>query len=332
MSGGEFGQRHDGRTGARPGQFSRRALVGVSAVGVSVLLSGCVPLGGTIDAEPEPIPPWLTVVATTPVLGDIVRSVAGSRVDVRTMMPPSADPRRFVPGPAAGDVFVEADLIVRHGMGLEPGLEGLLAAARDIPIVIATEAIPAESIITTPAGTPDPYIWHDPTLLPFVVTRILRALHNRDDNRRHGAAWDTNSVTYLNQIAVADAYLRRRLDRVPVERRILATANATYGYLGRRYGFETVALLNDAIPFATEVDADRFANALIARKPTVVFPDASVPVMPVQAAILWAGATIPIIPIAGLLYGSGLGLGNTYEGHYLGMIRRNADRIVAALA
>ncbi len=313
------------------GRFSRRALVVASALGATTLLSGCVSLGGGEDADPEPVLPWLTVVATTSVLGDIVRSVAGSRVAVRTMMPPSADPRRFVPGPNAGDVFVDADLIVRHGMGLEPGLEGLLAAAGGIPIVTATEAIPAESIITTAAGAPDPYVWHDLTLLPFVVTRILQALQDRDDNPRHRTAWATNSVIYLDQIAVADAYLRRRLEPIPAERRILATANATFGYFGRRYGFETLALLDDAIPFATQIDAERFAAALVARTPTVVFPDASVSVTPVQAAILRAGATIPFIPLGGLLYGSGLGLGNTYEGRYLGMIRRNADRIVAAL-
>ena len=207
----------------------------------------------------------------------------------------------------------------------------MLVAAGDIPIVTATEAIPAESIITAPAGTPDPYVWHDPALLPYIVTRILQALKERDDNQRHQTAWDTNSVAYLDQIAVADAYLQRRLDRIPAERRVLATANATFDYFGRRYGFETLALLDDSIPVATGPDADRFADELVARRPTVVFPDASVPIMPVQAAILRAGASVPIIPLAGLLFGAGLGPGNTYEGRYLGVIRRNADRIVAAL-
>ena len=318
----------------RPDQsrrLDRRVLIAASAVGATSLLSGCVPTGGSEDDAAGIVPPWLTVVATTPILGDIVRSVGGSRVDVRTMMPPSADPRRFVPDPSTGDVFVDADLIVRHGLGLEPGLDGLLAAAGDIPVVTATEAIPAESIITTAGGNPDPYVWQDPTLMPWLVSRVLQALLDQDANEVHQTAWDTNSVTYLNQIKSADAYVERRLESVPAERRILATANATFAYFGRRYGFETLALLDDTIPFATDPVVERFASGLLASQPPVVFPDASVPLDPVQAAILRAGASAPIIPLAGRLYGAGLGLGDTYAGRYLGMVRQNADRIVAAL-
>lgn len=310
---------------------TRRVLIAATAVGASSLLTGCVLSGGSEDVAVRPVPPWLTIVATTPILGDIVRSVGGSRVEVRTMMPPAADPRRFVPGPTAGDVLVDADLIVRHGLGLEPALEGLLAAAGDIPVVTATEAVPVQSIITTVAGAPDPYVWHDPTLMPWLVSQVLQALLDRDDDPLHRTAWSTNSVVYLNQIALADAYVERRLGRVPTERRILANASATFGYFGRRYGFETVALLNCTIPFATEPDIERFAGELLASRPPVVFPDASVSLDPVQAAILRAGASAPIIRLGGLLYGSGLGLGDTYAGRYLGMMRQNADRIVAAL-
>jgi len=315
----------------RTRRFTRRVLVAATTTGAAALLSSCVPLGGSEDDAAGPLLPWLTVVATTPILGDVVRAVGGSRVEVRPMMPPSADPHRFIPDPSTGDVFVDADLIVRHGMGLESGLEGLLAAAGDIPVVTATETIPAESIITTAGGPPDPYVWHDPTLMPWLVSRVLQALLDRDDNEVHRAAWDTNSVTYLNQIALADAYLERRLGRVPNERRILATADATFTYFGRRYGFGTLSLMDGTIPFATEPDIERFAGELLASQPPVVFPDACVSPTPVQAAILRAGGSAPIIPLAGLLYGSGLGLNNTYAGRYLGMIRQNADRIVVAL-
>ncbi len=315
----------------RTRRFTRRVLVAATTTGAAALLSSCVPLGGSEDDAAGPLLPWLTVVATTPILGDVVRAVGGSRVEVRPMMPPSADPRRFVPDQSTGDVFVDADLIVRHGMGLESGLEGLLAAAGDIPVVTATESIPAGSIITTAAGNPDPYVWHDPKLMPWLVSRVLQALLDRDDDEVHRTAWDTNSVTYLDQIALADAYVERRLGKVPVERRILATADATFTYFSRRYGFETLPLMNDTIPFATEPDIDRFAGELLESRPPVVFPDASVPLDPVQAAILRVGASVPIIPLAGLLYGSGLGLGNTYASRYLGVIRQNADRIVAAL-
>lgn len=318
----------------RAGRVTRRALVAGSALGAAALLSGCVPLGGGTETEPEsePVLPWRTVVATTPILADIVRSVGGSRVAVRTMMPPSADPHRFVPGPSAGDAFVDADLIVRHGMGLEAGLDGLLALAGDVPVITATELIPPEMLIPGAGAMPDPYVWHDPAMLPWLVERVRRALSEVDDDPVHRTAWDTHSVAYLAQIALADAYVTRRLDRVPAVRRLLAVPNATFAYFDRRYGFASIGLLGDTVSYPTDALIDRFAGLLVERRPPVVFIDASVSPVALQSAVLRAAATVPVIPVAGQLYGVGLGQGNTYQGRYLGMIRRNADRIVAALA
>lgn len=315
----------------RAGRITRRALLTGSAVGAAALLSGCVELGGGREAEPEPILPWLTVVATTPVLAAIVRAVGGSRVDVRSMMPPSADPRRFIPRETGGDVFVDADLIVRHGLGLEAGLEGLLAAVGDVPVVSATEAIPAEMLITSAAGLPDPYVWHDPTMLPWLVARVHRGLVEVDDDPVHRAAWDTHSVVFLAQIAQADAYIVRRLDRVPAERRLLAVPNATFAYFDRRFAFASIGLLDDTILFATNAVIDGFAGLLVERRPATAFLDASISPVALQTAVLRAAAEAPLVPIGGQLYGVGLGRADTYQGRYLGMIRRNADRIVATL-
>lgn len=314
------------------GRLTRRSLMITSAFGATALLSGCVPLGGPADTEPEPVLPWLTVVATTPVLADMVHLIGGSRVEVRTMMPPSADPRRFIPAPLAGDVFVEADLIVQHGLGLEPGLQSLLdAGAGSAPLVVATESIPPDQLMTRPSGQPDAYVWHDPTLVPWIVTRLLRALTDVDDDAGHRTAYDRNSVTFLDQVALADAYLGRRLALVPADRRRLVTANDTFAYLGRRYGFETLGLVTDEIAFPTDKDVESFATRLVANRPVAAFLDASASPSAMQRAILRAGASEPLVPIGGMLYGAGLGPENTYEGRYLGMVRRNADRIVAAL-
>jgi ABC-type Zn uptake system ZnuABC Zn-binding protein ZnuA len=313
-------------------RLTRRTLAIGSALGAASLLSACVSLGGSTTRELAAAVPWLTVVTSTPVLADIVRAIGGSRVDVRTMMPALADPHRFVPGPQAGDIFVDADLLVQHGLGLEPGLQSLLdAGANGAPLVVATEAIPPDQLITRPAGASDPYVWHDPTLMPWVVSRLLRALKDADQDLVHRTAYDTNSVTFLNQIAHADAYLDRRLTLVPGHRRLLATADDTFAYLGRRYGLETIALLTDDVAFPTERDIERFASLLLDRQPVAAFIDASLSPTAMQAAILRAAASGPLVPIGGVLYGAGLGQGDTVQGRYLGLLRRNADRIVAAL-
>ncbi len=314
--------------------LTRRALLGATGFGVAAAVSGCgFRLPGP-ERDSEPLEPWLTVVGTTALLGDLVRSLAGSRVTVRTMMPPAADPRRFVPGPTAGNVFVGADLVVRHGKGLESGLEGLLAAASDegIPVITATEDIPSDQVPVLPGGAPDPYLWHDPAAWPWVVSRVHRALLDADDHPLHRRVYDTNATRYLGAVGQLDAYASRILATVPDDRRLLVTPDATFGWLGRRFGFETIALLDDATPYPSDGLVGQFADRLMQRQPVAVFLDAGHDPLPVRLALQRAADRGVDLSTGPLLYGSGLALGGQYAGRYLGMVRQNVDRITRALA
>ncbi|HEV2529944.1 MAG TPA: zinc ABC transporter substrate-binding protein [Thermomicrobiales bacterium] len=313
--------------------MTRRALLGAAGFGVAATLSGCgVRLPGP-ERNPRPPGPWLTVVATTPILGDLVRSLAGSRVTVRTMMPPTADPLRFIPGPSASDVLVDADLVIQHGMGLEPGLAGLIEAAvgEGIPVVTATEDLPAGAAPLTVSGAPDPYIWHDPASWPWVVSRVHRALLDHDDDELHRRIYDSNATQYLGAVGRLDAYATRILGTVPQERRLLVTADATFGWLGRRFGFETIALVDPSIPYPDDALIGRFADTLIQRRPATAFPDAAHDPLALRVAVERAAGASVDVPVGPLLYGSGLALGGEYAGRYLGMVRQNVDRIALAL-
>ena len=313
---------------------TRRALLGAAGFGVAAALSGCgLPLPGP-ERDPDPLAPWLTVVATTPVLGDLVRSLGGARVAVRTMMPATADPRRFMPGPTAGNVLVDVDLVVRHGMGLEAGLEGLLAAAstEGLPVITATEDLPPASAPLTASGAADPYIWHDPASWPWVVSRVHRALLDMEGDELHGRIYNTNATRYLAAVGELDAYATRVLATVPDGRRLLVTPDATFGWLGRRFGFETITLLDDTTAYPDDALIGRFATALTQRQPAAIFADASHDPLPLQVALARASERGVDIALGPLLYGGGLALGGQYAGRYLGVIRQNVDRIARLLA
>ena len=315
--------------------LSRRRLLGGLALAPALALTGCGGTASTQSQRPtvvEPPNPWLVVVATTPLLGDLVRSIGGDRIEVRTMMPASADPHRFQPGPDDGDVFLDADLIVRFGYDLEPGLNGLLDAAKDITTVTAAEQVPDSALIRDANGAVDPHVWHDPTLWPPVVAQVAQALTDRDHDPAHRQALATRSTTYLNLVGAADAYVQRIAGRIPAERRLLATPRQSFAYFARRYGFENIGIVGpNAVAMPLQADADRFASMLVQRRPMAVFPDVSTPMDALDAAVIQASAQAPVIPIGKMLYGVGMGPDGSYSGSYLGLIRENVNRMLLAL-
>ncbi|HZY43290.1 MAG TPA: zinc ABC transporter substrate-binding protein, partial [Anaerolineae bacterium] len=64
----------------------------------------------------------LRVVATTTIVGDITRQIAGDQIDVITLLAPGIDPHDYEPVPIDLQVISQAKLILANGAGLEPWL------------------------------------------------------------------------------------------------------------------------------------------------------------------------------------------------------------------
>jgi hypothetical protein len=69
------------------------------------------------------------VVATTSIVGDVVRQIGGEGVQVTVLLPVGADPHAFEPSPQDVARVAEADVIFAVGAGLEVFLEPLLKNA-----------------------------------------------------------------------------------------------------------------------------------------------------------------------------------------------------------
>ena len=66
------------------------------------------------------------MVVTTPVLGSLVRDLAGDAARVTVVMPDGADPHEFQPSARDVAELAGADLVVENGLKLEEGLEDSL--------------------------------------------------------------------------------------------------------------------------------------------------------------------------------------------------------------
>jgi len=304
----------------------RRALL-LAMLGVGVC-------AGALGAA-TPVPAKrLKVVATTGMLGDAVREIAGERVAATALMGPGVDPHTYRQTRSDVSRLTRADLVLYHGLNLEAQLEKLLQdIGRRKPVVALAQAIPQERLLRDeehPAYF-DPHVWMDPALWRFVVEAARDALVQADPPGR--SAYEAGTSRYLGELSALEQRCKALLDRVPPQSRVLVTAHDAFRYFGRANGYEVLGIQG----VSTESEAglrrvEELVDTLVTRRITAVFVETSVPEQNVRALIEGAGARGHRVAIGGELYSDAMGAPGTREGTYLGMIEHNATTIAQALA
>lgn len=245
-------------------------LVGLLALGA---IAGCA---GSSSSEAGPSGPARPkVIATTPIVADLVTMVAGDEVEVSTLIPPGADPHDFEPSAAeAARLRRGAALIVANGLGLEEMLTPIIDAAESdgTPVLSLGERLDplpmgahgdshghdddhAHDHGDEPAtaGTPttgadaalDPHVWLDPdrwaraaALVADELTIVLP-----DAGADAHTRWRENAATFARQVNDAAAEVTALLAPVPPTRRILVTNHDALGYFADRFGFTVEGVL-----------------------------------------------------------------------------------------
>ena len=115
--------------------------VWAAAVATLLVLGACGDGADEGDVEPEETTPTaaevdagpaeLLVVATTTILGDLVKGIVGDDATVTVLLPVGADPHDYQPSSRDGVTIREADLVVANGLGLEESLISVLEAAHE---------------------------------------------------------------------------------------------------------------------------------------------------------------------------------------------------------
>ena len=198
-------------------------------VSAATLLGACSsPDGG--DGRP-------TIVATTTILGDLVREIVGDTARVETLMPPGADPHDYEPSAAQAAKMRRAALIVENGLGLEQRLQPAIdAAARDgVPVLVVGDHVDPVPLSDDP-DVIDPHVWLDPERMSLaadvVEAEVLRVVGPDAD----ASAIRANADRYRRAAVTADAEVRQLLASIPAPDRILITNHDALGYFARRYG------------------------------------------------------------------------------------------------
>lgn len=306
----------------------------------SLVLSGAlVAMGAFVGAcgEGPRAPGALRIVATTAILGEFAREVAGPDATVATLMPPGADPHSYeAPTQAARDVAA-ADVIVVNGYHLEGGLLNVIAANRrsSSRVIVGADGIPAlamsvhEAEGRAPRGLPasataegDPHLWLDPDLAAKYVERIAGGLAEADPE--HAAGYRQRGEALATRLRVLRVELANTLAPIPPDQRRIVVFHDAFAYFARAFDFQLAAGVlpeqGGREPSAASLAAT--VGLVRAQDVTAIYAEPQFPTGILDAIARETGATVLVLYSDA--YGNGV---ETYED----MMRTNALALVQGL-
>jgi ABC-type Zn uptake system ZnuABC Zn-binding protein ZnuA len=269
-------------------------------------LAGCGPVG---SGSPQ-------VLATTTILADMAKQVAGDRMTVGSIVPAGAHVEEYEPRPDDAKRMSAATLVIRNGLDLDKWVEPLLRNAKTgTPVVTVTDSLPDIE--------GNPHMWFDPALARGYVARIRDALIALDPPGKE--IYTVSALRYSNELLTLELQLTAKVATIPADRRKLVTSHDAFPYFAKAFGFEIVGFVQPEAgkpPAAGEL-AD-LVEKVKAAKASAIFSEAGGSSQLAETLAKETGMKVVTdMPTDSLL--------DKPADSYIGLVRVVVDKIVAAL-
>jgi manganese/zinc/iron transport system substrate-binding protein len=315
-----------------PGIAARLATAAAMMLTAAIALLG-VTSPAACASGPGSHPDRVDAVSTIGMIHDAVRIIGGDRVNATGLMGEGVDPHLYKATPGDVRLLADADVVFYNGLHLEGRMADVLVRmARKTPVVAVSESIEPSLLREPPefGGHYDPHVWFDVSLWSKAVERVRDGLIEVDPNGR--ATYEANAASYLKQLGELHEWCASRFASVPKESRVLVTAHDAFGYLGRAYGVEVLAIQGISTDSEASLrDINHLVDTLVERKVPAVFIESTVPRKTVEALVQGCKARGHEVVIGGELFSDAMGADGTPAGTYVGMVRHNVETIVKAL-
>ncbi len=302
----------------------------------------------------------LKAIASTTIIQDIAKNVAGDKLDVDFLVPTDGDVHAFQPQPSDVKKIADADLILINGVGLEQFIDKLIADSGTKGKVITvsqglgiqkflsieTRADAASTAADTAriigvsgsykCGAPqpgedigecDPHMWQN------VANVIVYTLNIRDAfmaaDPANADSYNVNAGNYIAQLQKLDAELFSALSSIPSANRVLVTNHDAMGYFATRYGFQIAGVVLPGGATGQEPDPKAVAaliDTINSKHVKAVFLENVASDKLAQQIASQTG-----VKVVQALYTDALGDANSTGATYLDMIRANIKTFQDAL-
>lgn len=324
----------------------RRALAALALAAVGVLGAGAAAQAQAPAAAAAPAVPAgpLKVVASFSILGDMVKQIGGSDVQLDVLVGPDGDAHEYEPTPADARRLAAAQVLVVNGLGFEAWLPKLVRASGfKGTTVVASEGVTPRDFGADASGghdhvhtgdkhddhghegNIDPHAWQSLANGARYARNIAAALAAAD--AAHADAYRQRADAYVARIDALDARVKEAFASLPPERRRVVTSHDAFGYFGDAYRMTFISAMGistEAEPSAADV-ARIIGQIRQEKVPAVFFENVSSPKLAQQIA-RETGAHV-----GGTLYSDALAKPGLPAATYLGMFEWNLSQFMAAL-
>lgn len=275
-----------------------------------------------------------TVVTTTTMITDLVKTIGGDAIEVKGIMGAGVDPHLYKA--SEGDVtkLSQADLIIYNGLHLEGKLVDVFEKMNQIgkQTIALGDFLSHDQIINSElfASSHDPHIWFSINNWETITQKLIEALSKA--NPENKTVYQKNGAAYLKALEKLKTEMTVVIQTLPREKRILVTAHDAFSYFGKEFDFEVVGL--QGLSTATEAgvkDVQRISDFIIENKVKAIFIESSVPKRTVEALQASVQSKGHEVKIGGQLFSDALGNPTEETGKYIGMYKYNVNTIVNAL-
>jgi ABC-type Zn uptake system ZnuABC Zn-binding protein ZnuA len=211
---------------------------------VALIISMLLPTAPAFARDPK-----LKVVTSVAPHADLIREIAGDRIDLVQLIPDGTDSHTFEPRPSDAAVLHSADLIVLNGLHLETPTQRMADANKlpDTPYLVLGDSTiaPADYLFDfsfpESKGDPNPHLWMNVAYAKNYAQLITTELVALDpDNADY---YQANFATLAARMDQLDQAIFQAVQTLPETNRKLLTYHDSWAYFGRRYGMQVIGAI-----------------------------------------------------------------------------------------
>ena len=266
------------------------------------------------------------VIATTPILGDLVRQVGGDQVNVDVLIPLGADPHDFEPSAAQAAQLRDASLIVANGLGLEERLESALDGAQKdgVPVFEVGEQLDPLALSTAdeeghtdedghdhsaekePAqeeahghGAEDPHVWLDPERMATAASLVATQLATTTG--LDAAPFQERAATYAEAARAAETEARALLAELPADQRKLITNHDALEYFAQRFNLEVIGTVipgGSTLAEPSAADLSELVALIKANNVKAIFSESTVSSKLIESLAREVGSQVSVVELS----------------------------------
>lgn len=267
----------------------------------------------------------INVVSSASIFNDMVKQIAGDKVNALSIVPIGGDPHIYEPTPSDAKDIQDAQLILVNGMTFEGWIDEVIensgTKGKRILITEGVQAIESEQY----KNSSDPHAWMDASNGLIYIKNIKEALVEADPV--NADFYTTNYKLYSEKLLKLDGYIREEIKKIPVAKRVLITSHDAFSYYAKRYGIKNNAIMG----ISTEAEAQTSDIMRVAKS----IKESGVPAIFIESTInpkmINQIAKDNDVIIGGELFADSTGDEDSHAPTYYDMLKYNTDTIVKAL-